>query len=290
MPHVVVGQSPADLWPPTAAGVEAVLRGVRDHEHAAGVVHGEGVADRLPRAPEAEEPPVALIERAHDALVARHEPEPSLPVGQRRVELLVRGQHAAQVEGLDSAPLAVLEGNDEDLPGDRDDCAVLVVEVEVGAAGSLEGGQPRRDDTIGQLVLGDRVERPWVHQPQVDLAGRDAGGDQTAAAVEGDRDPARAQPDRAAEELREGACAPPQRTRGAVCVGLVGVVVDVGAPIRRHEGMARDARPPDGPRGRRAAAERIEAGELGGILRDRRCRGGARGRGERAAGQNQDGP
>src|SRR5919109_756894 len=44
---VPVALPPAHLWLPIAAHVEAIERSVGDDEHTAGLIDGEGVADRL---------------------------------------------------------------------------------------------------------------------------------------------------------------------------------------------------------------------------------------------------
>ena len=75
-----------------------------------------------------------------------------------------------------------------------------------------------------------------------------------------------------AEGLRVAAHVAAERAGVAVGVGLVGVVVDVAAPVRRHERVARRVRRLDGVRRGGRAAEQLEPGELRGDLGDRRGR------------------
>ena len=111
------------------------------------------------------------------------------------------------------------------------------------------------------------------------VVGRDAGGDQAAALVEGDRDAAGAEAAAAVDRLREEAQVVAERARVAVGVALVGVVVHGVAPVGRHERMARDARGMDAVRLGLVAGEGLEPGELALVLgdRDRRERGGGEG-------------
>jgi hypothetical protein len=89
--HVLVALAPADLGRARALGVEAVLRPIGDHEHAAAVVDRERVADRLAGAVRAEHAAAPSIERADDAAPAADEPQPPAPVRQGRVELVSAG-------------------------------------------------------------------------------------------------------------------------------------------------------------------------------------------------------
>ena len=208
------------------------------------------------------------------AVLLRDEPDAAPEVGQRRADALVRLEHARQVVVVRLRDAAAV-GRDlkheqvARLRGAPD--AVAPVEEEVAAAGEvLVRLRARRVGRVRHLVGGEQLERLRVdhsHLRRRDQGRADAHNESTR--VERQRP---AQRGRHRVRRRHGRA--PERPGPAVGVGHPGVVVDVAARVRRHEGVARRLRVRELLRaGRRALVPRQRGAER---VEDRRGGGGGR--------------
>ena len=242
----------------------------------------EGVADRLAEVPGPDRAGLPVHGADHPG--RGHEPDPAVPVGERgedggavglrgHVVLVPQGEH----RGVGGAGV----GDDVDLAvGGRHDHAVAVVEVEVAAAAEAGEGLGRRR-ARRQGELGQHVEGLGVEHPQVDGLDAHADREQPAPPVEGDR--------RAllGEERRDDLGGVAERAGRGAGVGLVGVVVEVAAPVGGHERVPRrEAGVRDRP-GLAGLAEERDDAVATGVLGDG-DRGSRRGERGRQQGQGRD--
>ena len=262
------------------ARAEAVHALARHHVDAA-AVDRERVLDVLAE-PDGADPARLRVEDRDLAVLLRDEPDAAPEVGQRRADALVRLEDARQVVVVRLRDAAAVRGDLEHeqvarLRGAPD--AVAPVEEEVAAAGEvLVRLRARRVGRVRHVVGGEQLERLRVDHPH--LRRRDqrrADAHQVPARVERER-PAQRRRHRVRE--RHGRAA--QRPGPAVGVGHPGVVVDVAARVRRHEGVARRLRVAEllggGRRAlvpRQGGAERVEdrLGGRGGREREHDCEG-----------------
>ena len=143
----------------------------------------------------------------------------------------------------------------------RDHRTIVIVEVEVAAAAEVlervRAGGARRE-----VHLSDHLKRVRVEHRQDRPVEAHAHGHQPAKAVESDRGAL------AEVERRARAEVVAERPRLQVRVGLVGVVVDVRAPVGRHERLLRHRLGADGTRGGGVPDEARDVRRQG-VLRDR---------------------
>ena len=138
----------------------------------------------------------------------------------------------------------------------------------------------RVDDARRQVERGQQREGLRVHQHEARVLDADADGDDPPGAVERDR--------RALGPQERGGALhrAPERARTGVGVGLVGVVVDVAAPVRRHERVARHGGRLHGLGLVRRTDERRDAAGLG-AFRDRHGGDGGERRGREDEGSRE---
>ena len=228
--------------------LQAIESGVGDDVDGALLVDREGVPDLLAQVLRVDHPRARRDPPDHS--VHRDEPDPPLPVGQRRDHPVVRGNDPVQVIVLDHLEVRLLGlGDHQDVPlGRRHDGPVLIVEIEIPAAREVRERIPSGVELAWrQLVRRQRHEGVRIEQGEDRPLEPDADRHEPALGVERDR--------RAlVQEVARVGGRFAKRALDRVRVRLISVDVDVRLAVRRHERML----------GRRGKLERVCLGRLPG--------------------------
>ena len=221
--------------------------------------------------------PVAAIDRA-DQATAGDEPEQPLPVGQHRDDPVAGGDLRAQVVvAVDGEARPARVGDDEHVAVvRRDHRPVVLVEVEVAAAREVGERVAARCSDCGAAGAWRPARRGCAGRAAPAPAGRARRRRSRSAPGE-----SKVIEPHSRANSAEGSEPSPSGPESRVGVGHVGVVVDVAAPVRRHEGVAGRLRHPADRAGVAGVPSKGAAAATHRVARDRQrrqardlCRGG----------------